>query len=229
MITTPTTIEELLDYWPGNIPFKGKLVSEDGTCMCAQGQALHYLGGLTVKDLRSINQREADQRVAELFGISRAHAVLLRIVNDNADGAPTCVIRNPEQILGDQAKTVLAFWRLLDHTSEAAMEAAGAAARAAAWGAAMGTAGTAAMEASWEAAGETAWAAARAATRGAARTTVGTADWGVVGAAGWAAAWATHEIQGAAVLLAKNQPFFFLPLFGFADPAAVVAAYRGDW
>jgi len=181
MTTTPTTVEELLDYWPGNIPFKGSLVSDDGSCMCAQGQALHYLGGLTVEDLRSIDQRVADRKTAELFGISRAHAVLLRIVNDNAEGAPACVIRNPEQILGDQAKTVLAFWRCLDHTSEAA------------------------------------WAAARAAA------------WGAVGGEDWAAVWATHEIQGAAVMRAKNQPFFFLPLFGFADPDAVVAADRGDW
>jgi hypothetical protein len=147
MTTTPTTVEELLDYWPGHIPFKGALVSEDGTCMCAQGQALHYLGGLTVEDLRSIDQREADRKTAELFGISQAHAVLLRIVNDNADGAPACVIRSPEQILGDQAETVLAFWRYLHHTSEAALAAAGAAARAAAMEAAMGAAGTAAMEA----------------------------------------------------------------------------------
>ena len=30
-MTTPTTVEELLDYWPGNMPFKGSLVSEDGS------------------------------------------------------------------------------------------------------------------------------------------------------------------------------------------------------
>jgi hypothetical protein len=35
--TTPTTPDELLDYWLGNIPFKGRLVSDDGTCMDAQG------------------------------------------------------------------------------------------------------------------------------------------------------------------------------------------------
>ena len=217
MTTTPTTVEELLDYWPGNIPFKGSLVSDDGTCMCAQGQALHFLGGLTVEDLRSIDQRVADRKTAELFGISRAHAVLLRIVNDNADGAPACVIRNPEQILGDQAETVLAFWRCLDHTSAAARGAAGAAARGAAGLAARAEARAAAMEAARAAGWGAAWAAARAAA------------WGAVGAAGWGAAWATHEIQGAAVMRAKNQPFFFLPLFGFADPAAVVAADRGDW
>jgi hypothetical protein len=213
MTTTPTTVEELLDYWPGNIPFKGSLVSDDGTCMCAQGQALHYLGGLTVEDLRSIDQRVADRKTAELFGISRAHAVLLRIVNDNAEGAPACVIRNPEQILGDQAETVLAFWRCLDHTSEAAW--------AAAWAATRGAVGEAARAAAMEAAGAADWGAAWAA--------VGAAGWGAVGAAGWAATGATHEIQGAAVMRGKNQPFFFLPLFGFADPDAVVAADRGDW
>jgi hypothetical protein len=221
MTTTPTTVEELLDYWPGNIPFKGSLVSDDGSCMCAQGQALHYLGGLTVEDLRSINQREADQRVAELFGISQAHAVLLRIVNDKADGAPACVIRNPEQILGDQAETVLAFWRCLDYTSAAAWAAVGGKAKAAAWAEARATA----MEA---ARAEARAAGIMAAAGEAARAAAWGATWAAAREAGWAAAWATHEIQGAAVMLGKNQPFFFLPLFGFADPAAVVAADRAE-
>ena len=180
MTTTPATVNELLDYWPGNIPFKGSLVSEDGSCMCAQGQALHFLDKLNPSDLRMISQADADKRVAELFGISRAHSVLLRIVNDCHDGAPTSVIRNPEQVLGDQAHVVLAFWRRLDQMNPAAWEAAGEAARVAAW----------------VAAGEAAWVAAKA----------------------------SHEIQGAAVMRANGQPFFFLPLFGFADPEAVMAA-----
>jgi hypothetical protein len=130
MITKPATIDELLDYWPGNIPFKNKLVSDDGTCMCAQGQALHFLGGLTVDELRDINQRAADLQVAKLFGISLAHSILLRNINDNREGAPSCVIRNPEQVLGDQAQTVLAFWRHLDRMTPAAWEAVREAARA---------------------------------------------------------------------------------------------------
>ena len=105
------TVDELLDYWPGNIPFKGSLVSDDGSCMCAQGQALHLLGGMSVADLRKINQAEADKRVAKLMGISRAHAVLLRNVNDGRPGAPSVVIRDPAAVLGDQAHIVLAFWR----------------------------------------------------------------------------------------------------------------------
>ena len=200
MITTPTTIEELLDYWPGNIPFKGNLVSEDGSCMSAQGQALHFLDGLTVDELRSIDQFAADSQVAKLFNISLTHSCLLRIVNDGQKGAPSSVIRNPEQVLGDQAQVVLAFWLHLDRMAPAAWAAAKEAARAAAWAAA------------GVAAGEAAWVAAREAAR--------VAAW----AAAWAAARASNEIQGAAVMRANSQPFFFLPLFGFADPEAVTTA-----
>ena len=183
MITTPNTVEELLDYWPGNIPFKGSLVSDDGSCMCAQGQALHFLGNLTVNELRNISQITADKQVAKLLDISVAHSVLLRIVNDNQEGAPSCVIRNPAQILGDQAHIVLAFWRHLDCMTPAARDAA--------------------RDAAGEAAGE------------AARLAAWDADWD--------AAWASNEIQGAAVMRAKGLPFFFLPLFGFSDPEAVIS------
>jgi len=180
-MTTPKTPDELLDWWPGNIPFKGKLISSDG-CMCAQGHALHFLGGMTADDLRQIKQAEADKRVAELFGISHAHAVLLRIVNDGSPGAPSVVIRDPAKVLGDQAHIVLAFWRHLDRMTAKDWAAAGAAA----W------------DTAWDAAGA-AWAAG-------------------------AAARASNEIQGAAVMRAKGQAFFFLPLFGFSDPEAVLAA-----
>ena len=202
-MTTPTTIEELLDYWPGNIPFKGSLVSEDGFCMCAQGQALHFLDGMSADDLRNLEQAKADRRIAELFGISRAHAVLLRIVNDTQDGAPACVIRNPEQVLGDQAQIVLAFWRHLDRMTAKDMAACGAAG---------GSAADSAADRAWQ----SAWDSARDGTAPAAADSV----WGGV----WAAARATNEIQGAAVMRAKGFPFFFLPLFGFADPEAVLAA-----
>jgi hypothetical protein len=148
--------------------------------MCAQGQALHFLGGMTADDLRQIEQAEADKRVAELFGISLAHAVLLRIVNDGSPGAPSVVIRDPAKVLGDQAHIVLAFWRHLDRMTTK----------------------------DWAAAGDAAWVAA----------------WAAAGDAAWTAAGASNEIQGAAVMRANGQAFFFLPLFGFADPEAVLAA-----
>jgi len=199
-ITKPTTIEELLDYWPGNIPFKGKLVSSDGSCMCAQGQALHFLGNLTANQLRNITQYDADKRVAKLFGISVSHSVLLRIVNDSQKGAPSSVIRNPEQVLGDQAQIVLAFWRHLDRMTPASRAA------------------------SWAASGETYGAACKAAAGASCKAAAGAAFWAAYGAACKAAAGASNEIQGAAVMRAKGLPFFFLPLFGFSDPEAVLAA-----
>jgi hypothetical protein len=211
-MTTPTTVEELLDYWPGNIPFKGRLVSKDGSCMCAQGQALYFIGGLTVEELRRVDQAAADKRVAELFGISRAHSVLLRIINDRQQGAPSSVIRNPEQVLGDQAQAVLAFWRHLDHMTPAAKAAARAAAGE--------VAGEVARAAAGEAAGEAALAAAWAAAGAAARAAAGEA----ARAAALEAAGASNEIQGAVVMRKRNQPFFFLPLFGFANPEAVIKA-----
>jgi hypothetical protein len=214
-MNTPTTPDELLDYWPGNIPFKGKLVSDDGTCMCAQGQALHFLDGVSPAELRDYEQDEADKRVAELFGISRAHAVLLRIVNDSRPGAPSVVIRDPAQVLGDQAETVLAFWRHLDRMTTEQWAAAWEAARVAAWEAAWEAAWDAAWEAARDAARVAAWEAARdAAWEAAAREAARDAAW----EAARVAAAATNEIQGAAVLRAQGTPFFFLPLFGIAQP-----------
>ena len=216
--------------------------------MCAQGQALHFLDGMSVKDLKYFPQAKADKRIAELFGISLSHAVLLRIVNDSQDGAPASVIRNLEHVIGDQAQVVLAFWWHLDHMSgddweaaraaagEAAWEAAGAAGWEAAWEAAGEAAWEAAGEAAWEAAGAAAWeaageaagAAAGAAAGEAAREAAGEAAWAAAGAAAGAAAAAaaraTNEIQGAAVMRAKGLPFFFLPLFGYPKPEAILEA-----
>ena len=149
MTETPTTVEGLLDWWPGNIPFKGSLISDDG-CMCAQGQVLHLIGGMSPDELRQVEQSEADRKTAEIMGISRAHAVLLRLVNDSQPGAPTCVIREPEKVIGSEAQRVLAFWRHLDRMTEddwrtvcaariAAEDAAEDAAGGAAWGAAGAT------------------------------------------------------------------------------------------
>jgi hypothetical protein len=214
MITKPATIEELLDYWPGNIPFKKKLVNDDGTCMDAQGQALHFLGGLTVDELRAIDQRDADLQVAKLFGISLAHSILLRNINDNREGAPSCVIRNPEQVLGYQAQTVLAFWRHLDRMTPAAWEAVREAAEA------VSLSWAAAGSAAWQVVGGAAWEAAGAAVRAAVGATVGA----TAGAAVGATAGATSEIQGALFIRANNRPFVFLPLFGFSDPESVIAS-----
>jgi pyruvate/2-oxoglutarate dehydrogenase complex dihydrolipoamide acyltransferase (E2) component len=246
MTITPTTVDELLDWWPGNIPFKGELISEDG-CMCAQGQVLHLLGGYSADDLRQIEQADADRKTAAIMGISGAHAILLRQVNDKQPGAPTCVIRDPEKVLGGEVQKVLAFWRHLDRMSGedwrnvakarvAARDAARSAARSAARDAARSAARNAARSAARNAARDAAWNAARDAAWVAARDAAGDAAWAAAGAAAGvaagaaagvaagAAARATSEIQGAAIMRERGQPFFFLPMFGFADPEAVLAA-----
>jgi hypothetical protein len=219
-MNTPTTPDELLDYWPGNIPFKGNLVSDDGTCMCAGAQALHFLDGVSPAELRDYKQAAADKRVAELFGISRVHAVLLRLINDGRPGAPSVVIRDPAQVLGDQAETVLAFWRHLDRMTPQQWAAAGVAARDAEWDAARAAAR---VEAGAEAS-DAARAAARAAARVAARVEAGAeasaAEWDAASAA----ASATNEVQGAAVLRAQGIPFFFLPMFGIEQPEDLLAS-----
>jgi hypothetical protein len=191
------TINELLAAWPTDIPMKGSLIDGEG-CMCAQGQVLHYIGGMTPDDLREMEQADADRKTAELLGISRAHAVLLRHINDSMPGAPTCVLTEPEKVLGDQAQRVLAFWRHLDRMTADDW----AAARAAAW------------DAAWDAAR----AAARDAAEAAARDAAEAAAWDATWDATWDAAWATTEIQGAAIMRERGQPFTFLPMFGFATP-----------
>jgi len=214
------TKEELLALWPTDIPFKGELISGDG-CMCAQGQVLHYVGGMSPDDLREIDQEDADKRTAELLGISRAHAVLLRHVNDSQPGAPTCVLTEPEKVLGDQAQTVLAFWRHLDRMTKNDWKsacAARAAARDAAGAAARDAAGDAARVAAEDAAEDAAGAAARDAAEDAAGAAARDAAGDAARVAAEDAAWATNEIQGAAVMRERGQPFFFLPMFGFASP-----------
>ena len=106
-----------------------------------------------------------------------------------------------------------------DAARDAAWAAAGDAARDAAWAAAVNAAGDAAGDAAWDAAWAAAWDAA------------GDAAWAAAGdAAGDAAedaardaARATNEIQGAAIMRANGTPFYFLPVFGFANPEAITA------
>ena len=210
-------INQLVAKWsePDGIPFKRSLISSDGS-MCAQGQTLHYVGGWDADRLRSPRQEEADRETAKLLGISTAHAILLRRINDSQPGAPSVVLTDPAQVLGDQAHIVLAFWRHLDRMTpeqwKAAWVASGYAAQA--------TSGYAARIAARIAAGTAAWSAAWRAAQTAAQTTAGE----TYGSASGEAARATNEIQGAAVMRAKGQAFYFLPLFGFADPEAVLAA-----
>lgn len=211
------TIPAIVARWsdPSRRPlFKGQLIdiSPDGTvCRCAQGDILH-LAGWSDERLAQANQFEADAAVAALLGISRTHSVLLRHINDSADGCPQDVLTAPERVLGPHAHLVLAFWRHLDTMTEddwlrvvvAVKDAPEDAAKAATWAArdawdAWNTAKT-----GWDAlnASDAGWTPARAAAWDA---TVGTRE------AAWAAAAASNEIQGHEHLAA---PLVFLPMFG---------------
>ena len=62
-------------------------------------------------------QSTADAEVAKLLGISRGHAILLRIINDKKDGCPQDVLAAPEKVLGPHTNLVLAFFRHIDQSS----------------------------------------------------------------------------------------------------------------
>jgi hypothetical protein len=116
------------------------------------------VGGWGVEQLGLAEQGDADRAVAELLGISRGHAILLRQINDKVDGAPSIVLTAPEKVLGEHAQLVLKFFKYLDSMTvfdwrsyDAARDAAWAAARDAAW--------AAARDAAWAAAGAAAGAA----------------------------------------------------------------------
>jgi hypothetical protein len=192
-------------------PFFGGRLIDDNGCCCAQGDVLRA-SGWEDQRLRSTAQNEADCEVARLLGISRAHSALLRHVNDSKDGCPQDVLDHPERVLGDRAELVLAFWRRLDAMTQDDWNGATAAAAAAEiddddW--------YAARDAAWYATGAAVRAAARSAARSAAGDAAGDPDWYAAEAAGLA----TNEVQGAALMRERGQPFFFLPLFGVDDPA----------
>ena len=213
-----TALAELIARWDSGEgkPYKGRLIDWDAyeadpsslSCLCAQGQVLSVVGGWTPEQLKGTAQRDADKATADLLGISTAHAVLLRSINDKADGAPSIVLTHPEKVLGDQAHIVLAFWRHLDRMTNEQWVAARDVAWVAAEDAARDAAEDAARAAAGAAAGDAVWAAARVA----------------VGAAARVAQYASSEIQGARIMREKGQPFTFLPMFGFADPEAVLTA-----
>ena len=92
---------------------------------------------------------------------------------------------------GPETATVEAFLRYL----KALTPEQQATAWSAKWSAAGDTAVYAAWDAAWDAAGYGAGYGARA-----------------------AAGYAANEIQNAALLRERGQPFFFLPMFGFATP-----------
>ena len=136
-----TKLLELIARWNTDEgkPYKGSLIDWDAYngdnhdigCMCAQGQVLHLVGGWTPERLKDTGQVQADAETAKLLNISRAHAALLRTINDKSDGAPAIVLENPGAVIGDQWSKLLDFWWHLDSLTADQWDAARAAARAA--------------------------------------------------------------------------------------------------
>jgi hypothetical protein len=114
--------QDIVDFWTTTraIPFKGKLIykNDDGTCsMCAQGQVL-YRNGYSEEALLNMSIFNADKETARILGISAAHSVFLRHINDRVKGSPQEVLTNPEKYLGPNWEKVLNFWEHLDSLTE---------------------------------------------------------------------------------------------------------------
>ena len=190
--------------------FKGSLIDEsNGTvCYCAQGDVLH-VAGWSDERLRTVTQARVDREVARLLGISLTHSILLRNVNDQQDGCPQDVLIAPEKILGDNAKTVLSFWRYLETLTtdywNRLWDREWLAAKSEWWS-------TASSEAS-SAADYTAGAMERLAAKRA-------ASWATRRAASYAQ-FGVDEIQGESLMIECRKAFYFLPKFGFPNPQAV--------
>jgi len=247
-MTTTVTCELMRSRWtdPASRPlFKGKLIDPEGCC-CAQGDVLRVMGK-DDDDLRRMDQTVADMAVADALGISLFHSVLLRYVNDSAQGCPEKVLQFTNdglgKVLGPSWRSVIAFGEHMSRMTDAqwaaagaaaraaAWAAAGAAARAAAWAAAGAAAGAAARAAAWAAAGAAAWAAAGAAARAAAGAAAWDAAWDAARAAAGAAAWdaagdAAWELVGWTKLTTAS---YFLKFFGITDAATFVAEAEKRW
>ena len=223
---------KLVSRWngPNGRPLSGKLIdtskqTDAPDCMCAHGWAL-YESGMTTDEISRIDQSKADTEVAKRLGISRAHAVVLRKINDSRPDSPSIVLTDSSAVLGDQADLILQFWHYLDR-----MDANAWTKIYAAWDVARDAARDVARDAAWDAAGDAARDVAMDAARDAARAAAWDAAWDAAGDvardaardAAWAAAGATSEIQGAAVMRERGIPFFFLPIFGFDSPESVTA------
>ena len=215
-----TDIQSIIARWDSGDgkPYKGSLIDWDAYeadpenmgCMCAQGQVLALAGGWSPEKLRYTAQSKADAETAKLLNISRAHAILLRNINDKADGAPSIVLTDPGKVLGDKWSKLLDFWWLFHKYMADDWRKVGAA-----WDAARAAAGDAAWDAAWAAAGDAACAAARAAAGDAACAAACAAAWDAAWDAARAAAGdAAGEIQGYDILIEQGRKPFFLPMFG---------------
>lgn len=214
------SLKELIARWDTDEgrPYKGSLIDKKAHkntpdnigCMCAQGQVLHLVGGWSPTRLSTEGQGSADQETAKLLNISKAHAVLLRGVNDQTHGAPSAVLTDLKKVIGEEWSTILDFWHYLDGLTSAQFSATRV------FSGDINSSYSIVRYAAYNAVGRFAWNAAHAATRD--------ASWGST----WhttrdaaRAAMAVSEIQGSNTLNRQGTPLFFLPMFGFASVSEI--------
>ncbi len=191
------SIQSMIARWRGpDRPklFSGSLYDPITKCGCAQGDVL-LCCGMSADELCDLDQVAADALVAKELGISVAHSILLRYINDKPNGCPEDVLDNPEKILGAEAKRVLGFWKYLDGMSTEASHCAFMAYNRVDYTDEVVSAASDVSSAAIATAGGRAWRAAAYAA-------------GSV--KGSPMRYATCEIQGHSVL----QSLYFLPLFG---------------
>ncbi len=109
-------IEPIIARWsdPNRRPlFKGRLIDHNDCC-CAQGDILRHECQMSNDTLRAMEQDAADQKIAEVLGISLFHSILLRFINDSQDGCPQDVLIASEKVIGPNAELCLRFGRYID-------------------------------------------------------------------------------------------------------------------
>lgn len=234
-INTMITPNEMFALWDSNDSkcYKGGLIDwgayqanpDDIGCMSAQGQVLTLIGEWPPKRLYEArnDQYLINRAVAEVLNISLAHSILLRNINNTIKGAPSIVLTDPSQLLGDQWSKLLDFWWAFDEFEVDDWQRVDAAWKAARDNWQRADAAWNVAKDDWQRVGA-AWDAAKDAARDAAWGVVwdstGHVPWSVAGAAAGAA---VGEIQGYEVLASGERDVFFLPMFGWASPADIPA------
>jgi hypothetical protein len=178
-----------------------------------------------VVSLEEIAERPFLEKViatAELLGISRGHAILFYRFADDGNVGNSIVLTRPEQVIGENAKLILAFFKYLDAATTCdwqryAFAAANVDRRSGAKANyIVNKAAKTSHLYSWGDVSDAGALVAHIATDG--RAVEAYAN---LGSVCWSSHCAASEIQGYKILAAQGKPLFFLPLFGFKSIEAL--------
>ena len=177
-----------------------------------------------VVSLEEIAERPFLERViatAELLGISRGHAILFYRFADDGNIGNSIVLTHPEQVIGENAKWILAFFKYLDAATTGDWQRYAFAAAnvdrdsGAEAGDIVNKAAKTSDLYSWGDVSDAGALVAHMATDGRAVEAYAT-----LGSVCWSSHCAASEIQGGKILAAQGTPLFFLPLFGLESSEA---------